>query len=255
MSKRELSSRFNQYGLSRHIPAPIAKEIRQRCGFGCVICGSMIYTYHHVDPPFEEARKHDPQSIVLLCGDCHARATKKVLSNDTIRKAANNPKCLEKGFSHFQLDVGVQFPTILLGNSTFVGNPTIIRAFGKSLFMIEPPEQNGGPFRISAVFYNREGKKTCRIIQNEWQGFASNWDITSIGNEITVRQDHGDIVFRMYSDPPTRLIVDRLDMFYRGYKVVVKEDGQTSMYLPDGSMWFRLNGASFIGNEAVIVID
>ena len=255
MSESNEINHSNQFGLSRFIPAPIKSEVRKRCGFGCVICGSIIYTYHHFDPPFEDAREHNPLKIVLLCGGCHEKATKKLLSNETIIKAAQNPKCFEKGFSHFMLDVGERFPTVLLGNSSFIGNPTIITAFGKPLFIIEPPEQVGRPFRISAIFFNKKGKKTCEIIKNEWIGFASNWDITTIGNEITIRQDRKEIVFRMHSFPPNKFVVDRLHMFYKGFKIIIKENGQTFTYLPDGTLWFCLNGASLIGNSAVINIE
>lgn len=254
MPRCDSPEQVNQYGLSRYIPAPIAKKVRKRCGFGCVVCGSIIYQYHHFDPPFNQAREHNPEGITLLCGDCHIRADKKLLSDITIRKAAKKPKCLEQGFSHFPLDVGERFPVVLLGNSTLTGNPTIIRAFGKRLFAIDKPEEPGGPFRISAMFYDREGNEACRIVRNEWQGLASNWDITCIGTEFTVRRAYREIALRMRSSPPDELVIDRLDMFYKGFRIVVEADGRTTTYLPDGRMWFQLNGAVLTGNNAVIVI-
>jgi hypothetical protein len=247
--------KINNYGLSRNIPDPVKREVRQRCGFGCVICGSIIYTYHHIEPPFDQAKVHNPENIVLLCGDCHTRATKGLLSSDTIKKASRNPKCLEQGFSHFPLDVGEQFPVILLGNSTFVGNPTIIRAFGKPLFIVEPPEESGSPFRISAAFYDRLGNEVCRIVQNELQGLTSNWDITNVGRKISVRRAHRQIALQMRSDPPNRLIIENLDMFYKGFRITVEGGGQVTTYLPDGSMWFRLDRPIFVSNDAVIVIE
>ncbi len=30
------------------IPLPIQREVRQRCGFGCVICGLPLYDYDHI---------------------------------------------------------------------------------------------------------------------------------------------------------------------------------------------------------------
>lgn len=255
MSRRKPVHKINRYGLSRHIPAATALEVRRRCGFGCVICGSIIYTYHHIEPPFDQAKEHNPANIVLLCGGCHTRATKGLLSSDTIKKASRYPKCLEQGFSHVSLDVGEQFPVILLGNSSFVGNPTIIRAFGEPLFIVEPPEEPGTPFRISAAFYDRLGKEVCRIVQNEWQGLTSNWDITNVGREIAVRGAHGQIALQMRLDPPNRLIIENLDMCYKGFRITVEGGGQVTTYLPDGSMWFRLDRAIAVSNDAVIVIE
>ncbi len=245
----------NQFDLSRTIPSSIKREIRKRCGFGCVVCGSLVYEYHHCNPTFAEARLHNPESIVLLCGGCHARVTKGLLSDETVSKAANNPKCLEQGYSHLPLDVGEHFPIIHIGNSTFIGNPTVINAFGNRLLAIDEPEEIGSPFRISAKFYDRNGYETCRIFENECQGLFSNWDITCVGNVITVKGDDEEIVLRLRTIPPNELVIDRLNMFYKGFRIIVHNNGQIITYLPDGRMWFQLSGSTFVGNEAVIVID
>ena len=255
MSTSGSSKRINQYGLSRHIPAAIERKVRKQCGFGCVVCGSIPYQYNHFEPPFPQAREHNPEGICLLCGSCHTKATNDLLSDATIKKATQSPKCLEQGFSCFKLDVGERFPVVLLGNSNFIGNPTIIRAFGKRLFAVDKPEEPGGPCIISAMFYDREGITTCRIVHNEWQGLSSNWDVECIRNKFTVRRANREIALRMQSNPPHELVVDRLDMFYKGFRIVVDTDGRTTTYLPDGRMWFQLNGARFIGNDAVIVIE
>lgn len=54
-------SDINKYGLTRDIPASVKRAVRQRDGFGCVICGLGIYTYEHIDQPF----KND-KNIVLM---------------------------------------------------------------------------------------------------------------------------------------------------------------------------------------------
>src|SRR5574337_274292 len=87
----------NKFGLSRDIPDLIKREVRQKCGFGCVVCGSAVYQYEHLEPLFPDAKNHDPNGIVLLCGGCHDRVTRGMLSKETIKLKANNPKCLEEG--------------------------------------------------------------------------------------------------------------------------------------------------------------
>jgi hypothetical protein len=44
-------------GSSRDIPLPIEREVRKRCGFGCVVCGLPLHTYakvHKVKLPLIE---------------------------------------------------------------------------------------------------------------------------------------------------------------------------------------------------------
>jgi hypothetical protein len=256
MSNQTSRKLVNQFGLSRDIPSPIKREVRKRCGFGCVVCGSFTYQYHHYNPPFRTARFHNPEGIILLCSNCHARVTKGLLSNGTVAKAANNPKCLEQGFSHFPLDIGDHFPLIHLGTTTFIGNPTVIKAFGNRLLAIDEPEEIGGPFRISAEFYNRKGHETCRLVENEWQGFSSNWDITGVGEVITVLSASGDIALRLRTiSSNNEFLIEKLNMFYRGFRIILNNKGLTTTYLPDGRMWFQLGGATFVGNEAAIVLE
>ena len=57
----------NKFELSRTIPEPIKRQIRQDSGFGCVICGLGIIQYEHVDPEFHLAKIHDPSKMTLLC--------------------------------------------------------------------------------------------------------------------------------------------------------------------------------------------
>jgi len=59
---------INIHGLSRTIPEGIKRQVRQECGFGCVVCGLAIATYEHIDPPFKTAKDHDPSKIAYLCG-------------------------------------------------------------------------------------------------------------------------------------------------------------------------------------------
>jgi hypothetical protein len=59
----------------------------------------------------------------------------------------------------------------------------------------------------------------------------------------------------MNINPPNELVIDRLNMFYKGYRFVVDENQKTSAYFPNGEMWFTLGNPIFEGNNAVIVIE
>ena len=56
----------NDHGLSRTIPEGVKREVRQRCGFGCVICGLGFYDYEHFAPDFVDATEHNPAGMTLL---------------------------------------------------------------------------------------------------------------------------------------------------------------------------------------------
>ena len=220
---------LNRYGLKRDIPDSIKRVVRQRCGFGCVVCGKAIYQYHHTNPSFADATEHDAAKIVLLCSECHGRVTSGLLSNRTVDKSALSPKCLEKGFSYFPLDINDESDgefqvRVVLGTTTFINVRSIIKLNNKPLFSILPPETLGSPARLSASFYDISGSEIARIIENEWQSSSANWDVEIVGPKITIRQKLGDICLIIKNDPPKGLTVEKLNMFYQGFKVVADSD-------------------------------
>lgn len=89
---------------------------------GCVLCGKAICQFEHVDPPFSQAKAHDPSKITLLCGYCHDKVTRSLISKNTIKKAMENPICLRKGFTHDFFDLGIKIPQIVMcsKNSSYI---------------------------------------------------------------------------------------------------------------------------------------
>ena len=205
----------NKHGLSRRVPEPISREIRQRCGFGCIRCGCAIYQYHHFNPPFENAKIHDADGITLLCGTCHDLEKKKLLATSTIKSLNKNPACKQKGFSSVLFDIQGS-PKIILGNITFVNTPNMIEAFGNSLLRIDTPEIEKTPVRISALFCDNAGNKIAQIHKNEWYGSSTNWDIKNDGNKLTIRNEPRQIALILRVISPTALLIEKLNMFYRG---------------------------------------
>ena len=244
----------NKHGLSRDVPRPIAREIRQRCGFGCIRCDCAIYQYHHFDPPFENAKMHNADGITLLCGACHDLEKRKLLAASTIESLNKHPACKQKGFSNVLFDIQGS-PEIILGNITFVGTPNMIEAFGNSLLRIDAPEIEKTPVRISALFCDKDGNEIAQIHKNEWSGDSANWDIENKANKITIRNGPRQIALILRVISPTALIIEKLNMFYRGYRFVASEGNPTTIFLPDGNVWFKTNGMRMIGNAHGIVIE
>jgi len=211
--------RRNKYGLSRYISSPIRRVVRKKCGFGCVICGLAIYKYHHYNPPFSEARRHDPNKIALLCGSCHTYIHGGMWSEDKIRIAHQNPKCLENGFSHGLFDFGNNNPTIVFGNSVFDDVTIIIQVFKTAILKITPPETLGSPFRLSGIFCDSNGKESFRIVENEWQGSISNWDVEQKGSRLIVRMGNHKVALRLRVNPPNEFIIEKINMYFKGASI------------------------------------
>ncbi len=211
----------NSFGLTRRIPNGVKRAVRQTCGYGCVACGCAIYEYDHVDPPFEEAREHDPRRIALLCGACHAKKTRGLLSTQTVMAALASPASKREGFSRVALDVGPDtLVAVQVGATSFKGMKNILIIDEEPVLSVLPPESRGLPPRINAVFYDRSNSLVATIVENEWRGEVSAFDIETVGSRITVRSQLREIDLSIEVVPPRGIVIHRLRMHRNGKSIV-----------------------------------
>ncbi|EMM1152807.1 HNH endonuclease [Citrobacter freundii] len=211
---------FNKHGLSRTIPESVKLEVRQRCGFGCVVCASPIVEYEHVIPTYSEARTHSPDAITLLCPTCHAKVTKRLYSKEKIIKAMQSPAALQKGKVADILDFSDRHPTIIFGGATFEACSVPIMFKNEPLLKIE---KESDAFLISGRFYDSQGVVNLELLKNEWICSAKHWDVQVIGPRISIIEKKRGPRLIIKVDAPEKLIVERLDMLIKGTRIVGDE--------------------------------
>lgn len=220
----------NRQDLSRNIPSEVKRQVRQRDGAGCVKCGSFFYHYDHLGVEFKDADVHDPDKIVLLCGGCHDKKNRGFLSTETIEEAARNPICKRKGFSWGALDLGGAHPVVTFGTILARNAKTILKIEGEDVFSILPPVEDGEPFRISANLYDSNGNLIVRIVENQVEVLEVSWDAEVVGQRINIRSGLGVFEAILRVEPPCGIVVERLNMHYKGYVVQCHEGKATTVY-------------------------
>ncbi|HGP4722135.1 TPA: HNH endonuclease, partial [Vibrio cholerae O1] len=63
--------------VSRHIPERLKKKIYQEANMTCPNCGERdvsTFEIHHIQP-FVDVKKHEERNLILLCSNCHSKAT------------------------------------------------------------------------------------------------------------------------------------------------------------------------------------
>lgn len=214
--------KINKYGLGRKIPLSIARKIRKDAGFGCVICGSGIFEYEHIEPEYKDAKEHRAECMTLLCPTCHGKVTKGILSKETIWKAKLKPATLQSGFSNDWFDFSCdKMPVITFAGTTVTECEVPLAISGIPILSICSPIAPNTPFLLSGNFYDDQGVKTIDIIDNEWRAFTTNWDITFEGPRLTIKNAIGKIVLCLKVEPPNGIVIERLDMFYDGCKITI----------------------------------
>ncbi len=226
----------NAYGLVRDIPAAVSALVRERCGYGCIVCGSLIYQYHHNEIQFHEAKKHDPDYMMLLCANCHQQAGHSI-SHKRLTEQMEHPFCkreefgLIRNFLHPSAKVNFRW-----GESYIEDCPIILAIDGTRIIWMDPPERAGAPFRLSASFCFERGP-FARINQNELVVTTNpGWDIRTVNME------------RIDND----IILKQLSLHYPGnYSVTVQRNNhKLNLECPIGKLSIgKLNS----GNNGVAI--
>jgi hypothetical protein len=206
----------NRYGLSRHIPEAVRREVRRRCGFGCVICGSALQTYEHMDPRFADAKQHIASGITILCGQHQTASSKGLLALETVIAADKDPFCKKSGAAANLLDMGQHRPVILIGGNELTQCGPSISVNGKIMIAVRPPERHSKLWRLSAEFNDPSGKTLCRIEDNEIVVGAENVDFRQTSTRFEISTDQDRDFFELESLPPNGIALNKFTQYTDG---------------------------------------
>lgn len=226
----------NKFGLSRYIPADIRRELRQRCGFGCVVCGLAFYDYEHFNPEFVDARTHDPKGMTLLCSQCNQKRARGRLSAETVARHNASPKCLQDGYASEIFDFGTSELEVRFGGISFLDVKHLIVINGVPLVSMAPPASPGEPMRLTARLTDRRGKPTLLVADNVFKVRSDSWDVECVGPTVTFRNALGDIALAFTLRPPHGIDIERLNMVFKGVYLRGSKD----------LLEFSFNGRSWI---------
>jgi len=247
-----LSQATNSQGLPRRIPEDVQRQVRQACGFGCVICGCGIYQYEHLEPEFHEAHYHNPDAIALLCGSCHDRITRKIWPKSKAIAARNKPVTLSRGVTSDFL--ALEHPIkVRIGSNLFQHFDSIISSYeGDNWFRVDPPDENDSPPRINAKFFSPSGDLDLEIINNEWVAYTNTWDITFIGGVLTIRRAKRHVVLRLIFRDHSVVHIDHMHLSINGNEISTDSSGEMRVCTPTSSM--KISNSHFQKSNHIIQV-
>lgn len=209
------------------IPENMKRVIRQRCGFGCVICGVPLYEYHHM-LKWSVTKRHVVSEITLLCKLHHTEATTDLLPEEMVREANLSPFNFKAGIStgHALHYSGASVKFVVGGNSfEFDG-----MADGCEFV---PIAIDGNPIakftrRAGRLFFDfhayKDGKLAMKVVENEIVFRSDLWDLEWIGKTVTVRSDAGKPWLTVEFLPPGIVRISRAIIEFNGFEVLVGSD-------------------------------
>lgn len=209
---------------SRNIPLPIQREVRQRCGFGCVICGMPLYEYEHMEE-WALVKRHVSDEITLLCDQHHREKTNGFLPKQIVTEANINPYNLREGVSKpYLLHFSGSEAVVEIGGNTF---SCADQGYGTAMV---PISVDGTPligliladghFLLNLVIFDEFNIPLLHIKNNQLVYKPNAWDIQLVGTTLTVREDHRKILIEIQFCPPNKVIINRGRFLKNGIEIL-----------------------------------
>ncbi|MFG2309648.1 HNH endonuclease [Streptomyces sp. NPDC048566] len=233
----------------------VKREVRKRCGFGCVLCGAPIYQYDHMHE-WSQGGTHEPDNLTLLCASHHEEKTKKLLPTEKVRQANKNPfnRSRTESPAHVLHYYGDSFE-VFMGSTQFTqtlspgGACNLVEVNSESLLNLRVDQ---GSLLVSLKLYGSDGSPLVTIDDNELTYKTASWDVQFKGRALTVREGKGKIRARLAFDPPRRLHLQRALFHHDGLQVEIDPEG---VHVPDHDI--HLGGGIWAGTytKGIVAYD
>jgi hypothetical protein len=211
------------------------REIRKRCGFGCVICGLPFYEYDHIEE-WAMVKRHVADEITLLCRQHHGEKTAGLIPKEMVVSANAAPHNRKTGSSKpFPLHFSGDFGVVEMGGNRFThsfgsNSPAMIVALidGHPILAFRREEDS---LLLALNVYNKFNKLILMVHDNELVYTADSYDIEFIGSTLRVRERHAQILLEIIFQPPARITIPRGRLLYNGVEILI---GENSVKVSDG---------------------
>lgn len=209
------------------IPSKIKRKVRQRCGFGCVICGLPIYEYDH-KPGFANVKRHRAEELTLLCPNHHTEKTKGLIPDVRVEEADRDPFNLRTGTtSPYALWFDGTAPEIVLGQQLFICDdlrrptvmlPVVINHYCPLGFTLDT---KGLLLNLDAR--DSKNNRILHIKESELILSCTTWDATLVGNTLSVWERSGGLSLCMEFHPPHRIVITRYHICSGGVTIDIDQ--------------------------------
>jgi trigger factor len=221
------------------IPDPIKREVRQRCSFGCVICGLPLYEYHHI-VPYAECPEHKADNLTLLCDKHHREYESKLLPHEKLIEANNAPLNRIAGISfpyglHYggkhrvctAVVGGNQFEGVIAPNGSVVLVPIAVDDIDLIAFEVD----SDGELFVHMTFFDENNEPLLVVRKNELVYSTDQWDIEFVGQVLTLRERAREISLKLRFQPPNGITVESGRLLCNGVQLLVTSE---SVYVAGG---------------------
>lgn len=234
----------NKHGLFRRIPDDIRRQVRRRCGFGCLLCRQAPVQYDHFEPEWVDAKQHDPAGIVLLCPSCHVKRGAGIVSINQIHEALKRAESGTLGPVRYEFNQAMPEQTkwrMRMGTFDFVEGARF-EVNGATILSVAGDKELGT--LLNATFTNEHGEVIAELEDNAFELEAAKLvDFRCLKNSFEVRDSYGTKALVATIDAADGLVDIRkvnirfgpFRIFYAGHgecEIQARRDGKWMKHIP-----------------------
>lgn len=202
-----------------YITAADKRSVRQRCGFGCVFCGSPIFEYEHIFG--HQVTGADPAHLTLLCKFHHGEKTHNRMTVSRVQKANAAPYNLGKGLGNthplffedhkFRVVFGnMDAPNEILEGGKYAA----LRVDGQPIVGAHLVD---GQLELELLLRNENNAPYLVVHKGQLRHTVDQFDIEWVAQTLTIRRALGDVVLRIRFAPPGEVIIERGEIWANGF--------------------------------------
>ena len=212
---------------SRNIPLPIQREVRKRCGFGCVICGLPLYEYEHMEE-WAVVKRHVADEITLLCNRHHREKTSGLLPKEIVVLANQKPYNFREEISKpYDLHYYGNDAEVVIGNIGFKAKD---EGYGTQIIplLIDNVPIIGviladNHYLLNLLIFDDFNNLILHIKNNELKFKVDIWDIQLVGRTLTIRQKHRSILIEIEFKTPNKIIFKKGKFLFNGVEFTISQ--------------------------------
>jgi hypothetical protein len=210
------------------IPEGMKREVRQRCGFGCVVCGIPLYEYEHMDG-YNETIGHVPEAITLLCDKHHKEKTNKLVTPQQVKEADATPHNFRTGVSAtYQLHYTGNTCEAVIGSNRCTMVPRGQRSELVAIVVDNDPlvgfRMVDDHYLLFIQLFDDRNDLLLLVEDNELRYRTDTWDIEFTGNRLTLRERSRHIWIEISFDVPNKVTIDRGRLLCNGVELLVSPE-------------------------------
>lgn len=198
------------------------RAVRQRCGFGCVVCGLPLYHYEHM-VEYHVVKVHELDNLTLLCDRHHREKTSGLLPLSDVREANADPYSLRSGQSaphalHYsgrgcEARIGGlahEWPVLSDGGLTVA---LLVDDIPIVAFMRQDER-----LLLTVQLFGEQNEHVVQVLDNELVYSVEPWDIEMESRRLTIRNAPRDIFVSIEFTPPSLVDIQRGHFYCNGYE-------------------------------------